>query len=105
MKTPTLSSRDNSSTRVELSEDGELRLEFVQAIGHDQVYFSAQSSDDFKLWQAEGVEYRGRINNGDGTEIVRFRINDSVRVLWEEPISAFVCIRESLNLLSRATLQ
>ncbi|RZO17883.1 MAG: hypothetical protein EVB09_03215, partial [Verrucomicrobiaceae bacterium] len=72
--------RDNSSSRVELSEDGELRLEFVQAIGHDQVYFSAQSSDDFKLWQAEGVEYRGRINNGDGTEIVRFRINDSVRL-------------------------
>ena len=38
------------------------------------------SSDDFNLWQSEGVEYRGRVNNGDGTEIVRFRINDSVRL-------------------------
>ncbi|HAA86772.1 MAG TPA: hypothetical protein DCE22_00855, partial [Verrucomicrobiales bacterium] len=71
--------RDNSSTRVEMSTDGELRLEFMQAIGHDQVYFSAQGSDDFNLWKAEGVEYRGRVNNGDGTEMVRFRINDSVR--------------------------
>ena len=71
--------KDNSSTRVELSEDGELRLEFTHAIGHDQVYFSAQSSDNFNLWHAEGVEYRGRINNGDGTESVRFRIDDSVR--------------------------
>ena len=73
--------KDNTNTRVELSEDGELRIEFLQAIGHDEVYFYAQSSVDFNEWKAEEVEYRGRVNNGDGTETVRFRIDNSVRSL------------------------
>jgi hypothetical protein len=73
--------KDNTSIEVELGGDGELRMEFLQAIGHDQIYFHAQSSADFNEWQAEGVEYRGRVNNGDGTETVRFRIDNSVRSL------------------------
>ena len=70
--------KDYSSKEIKLTEEGELRLEIKQAIGHDQVYFSAERSDELSLWIKEGIEYRGRINNGDGTETVRFRIDDSV---------------------------
>ena len=71
--------RDNSSVSVDFDGGGALRLEFIQAIGHDQVYFAAQKSNNLKQWGSEEVEYRGRINNGDGTETVRFQINDSVK--------------------------
>ena len=54
---------------------------FIQAIGHDQVYFAAQKSNNLEQWGSEEVEYRGRINNGDGTETVRFQINNSVKSL------------------------
>ena len=70
--------KDYSTKEIKLTEEGELRLEIKQAIGHDQVYFSAERSDELSLWIKEGIEYRGRINNGDGTETVRFRIDDSV---------------------------
>ncbi|MDE0570075.1 MAG: lamin tail domain-containing protein [Verrucomicrobiales bacterium] len=73
--------KDSTSTIVELGEDGELRIEFLQAIGHDQIYFYAQSSANFNEWQAEEVKYRGRVNNGDGTETVRFRIDNSISSL------------------------
>ena len=71
--------RDNSSVSVDFDIGGALRLEFIQAIGHDQVYFAAQKSNNLKQWGSEKVEYRGRINNGDGTETVRFQINDPVK--------------------------
>ena len=70
--------KDYSTKEIKLTEEGELRLEIKQTIGHDQVYFSAERSDELSLWIKEGIEYRGRINNGDGTETVRFRIDDSV---------------------------
>ena len=73
--------RDNSSVSVDFDGGGALRLEFIQAIGHDQVYFAAQKSNNLEQCGSEEVEYRGRINNGDGTETVRFQINNSVKSL------------------------
>jgi hypothetical protein len=72
--------RDYSSQEVRLTNGGELYLEIKQRIGHDQVYLSVERSGDFELWENEEVEYRGRINNGDGSETVRFRINDSLEL-------------------------
>lgn len=72
--------RDYSSQEVRLTNGGELYLEIKQRIGHDQVYLSVERSGDFELWESEEVEYRGRINNGDGSETVRFRINDSLEL-------------------------
>ena len=40
--------RDNSSVSVDFDVGGALRLEFIQAIGHDQVYFAAQKSNNLK---------------------------------------------------------
>ena len=71
--------RDYSSQEVRLTNGGELYLEIKQRIGHDQVYLSVERSGDFELWESEEVEYRGRINNGDGSETVRFRL----MILWE----------------------
>ena len=67
--------QDQSTISVELKQDGELTLEFLQMIGNDEVHFSVQRSLEFNEWQGEGTEYRGRVNNGDGTETVRFRVD------------------------------
>ena len=79
MKTLDPLKRDYSSQEVRLTNGGELHLEIKQRIGHDQVYLSVERSGDFELWESE-EEYRGRINNGDGSETVRFRINDSLEL-------------------------
>jgi hypothetical protein len=89
--------RDNSSVSVELDGGGELRLEFIQAIGHDQVYFSVQQSNNLKQWDSEEVEYRGRINNGDGTETVRFQINDSIKLLGRSQLLRLLVKEEPWN--------
>ena len=89
--------KDKSSVSVELDGNEELRLEFIQAIGHDQVYFSVQQSNDLKRWDSEEVEYRGRINNGDGTETVRFQINDSIKLLGRSQLLRLLVKEEPWN--------
>ena len=64
---------DGSPLTAEMSADGELRLEVRQQIGADEVEIAAERSGALMAWVAEGVEYWGRVNNGDGSETVRFR--------------------------------